>query len=75
MKKNRDCPTQTPQFLIQQVSSGALKFALLASFQVILKLLVLGPHFENHCLYISAKNDLEQAKRKSQGRNIERTAM
>ena len=36
------------EFLIQQVWSGALKFALLASFQMMLKLLVLGPHFENH---------------------------
>lgn len=36
---------------------------------MMLKLLVLGPHFENHCLGISDKNDLEQAKGKSQGRN------
>lgn len=37
------------EFLIWEFWDGAREFAFLTSFQVMLLLLVLEPHFENHC--------------------------
>ena len=50
-------PTQ--EFLIHKVWGGAQGFAYLTNSQVMLRLLVLGPHFEN-----CREHDREQRKRR-----------
>lgn len=47
------------QFLIEQVWTGAWSFTFLIISHVMLILLVLGPHFENHC----SNGSLEKIKR------------
>lgn len=42
------CWTAPPEFLIQRVCSGKGECVFLTSSQVLLKLLVRGPHFKNH---------------------------
>lgn len=45
---NRESLPSTPEFLIQKVSVGDWERTFLTSPQVMLMLLFLGPHFENH---------------------------
>lgn len=44
-----------PAILIRQFYSGAQGFALPASFQVIPRMLIQGPPFENHCFKIGLR--------------------